>query len=132
MAFTMWLYAPFVAYVHVRLPISARHSRALLMNFANKISPNTEFDFTTIKRFGRTRVTRIPFGELWPTKARFGIQNIVRIRNGPLIRPRKWWQSQAQNLFFVGNVRKKTVETIFWEKVWDQIKDKRQSETPSS
>ena len=130
MLFVAWLYAPFVAYVHIRLPSYARRSRALLLDFVERMPPQTELDFTTIKLFGRTRVSRIPFGELWPSAARIGIQNIVRVRDASPKNGRTWWQGQEQSLFFVGDARRKSVETIIWEKVWGQIKFKGQAVKP--
>lgn len=125
MIYMMWAAAPFVAYVHIKLPLFARRSRDQLLRWAENIPPNTEVDLTTIKAYGRPRVSRMLLSDLRPVKARFGIENMVRVSKVPASRPRPWWSSKQKSLFFVGNERKRTVETVIWQKVWSQIQHSR-------
>ena len=118
--------APFVAFVHIKLPIFARRSREQLLKWAQTVPPNTEVDLTTIKSYGSLRVSRMPISELHPTKARFGIQNLVRVPHLPSTRKRPWWAPKERNLFFVGNDRRKTVETAVWQKALRQIRNPRE------
>lgn len=118
--------APFVAFVHIKLPIFARRSREQLLKWAQNIPPNTEVDMTTIKSYGSLRVSRMQISELHPTKSRFGIQNLVRVPHFPSIKKRPWWAPKERNLFFVGNDRRKTVETAVWQKAIGQIRNPRE------
>ena len=117
--------SPFVAYIHIKLPIFARRSREQLLRWAQNIPSNTEIEMTTIKSYGSLRTTRMPISELRPIKARFGIQNLARVprsmdRTG-IGSKRPWWAPKEQTLFFVGNERRKSVETAVWQKALKQI-----------
>ena len=130
-AYVMWASAPFVAFVHLRPPLAARRSKQALMKFVENMSPETEFDFTTLKAFGRARVTRVPFGELRPTKGSLGIQNIVR-RSPISPSPKKWWQVRAQSSFYVGTNRlgvnaQGINKDELWTKIFRQIRAKDDS-----
>lgn len=115
--------APFVAFVHIKLPISARRSREQLLKWAQSIPPNTEIDLTTIKSYGSLRISRMPISELHPTKAHFGIENLIRVPHFPSTKKKPWWAPKERNLFFVGNERRKTVETAVWQKAQRQIQN---------
>ena len=115
--------SPFVAYVHVKLPMFARRSREQLLKWAQSIPTNTEIEMTTMKSYGSLRSSRMQISELRPTQARFGIQNLLRVRYSSKNQRRPWWASKDPHLFFVGNERKKTVEAIVWQKISSQIKD---------
>ena len=80
---------------------------------------------TTIKSYGSVRISRMSISELHPTKANFGIENIVRVPNFPSTSKRPWWAPKERNLFFVGNERRKTVETAVWQKALEKIRDAR-------
>ena len=125
MLYVSYFAAPFVAYVHIKPPVIARRSKEQLLKWAQSISPNTEVDLTTIKTYGRLRVSRMPLSELHPTKARFGIENLVRVPHFPLVKKRPWWAPKEQKLFFVGNERRKTVETAVWQKALEKIRNVR-------
>ena len=118
--------APFVAFVHIRPPLWARRSRRDLMRFfsAGGIPPSTEVDLTTIGALGRSRVSRIPFGELWPTRSRFGIQNIVRKSDNDTTIKRPWWRGKDKNFFYVSETSKKTLDSVSWQRFYGQIQAK--------
>lgn len=61
--------------------------------------------------------------ELHPTKSLFGIENLIRVRHYPSTKKKPWWAPKEQNLFFVGNDRRKTVETAVWQKVLENIRN---------
>lgn len=128
LAYVLWASAPFVAFVHLRPPLTTRRSKQALMKFVDSIPPEAEFDFTTLKAFGRARVTRVPFGELRPTKGSLGIQNIVR-RSLVSPSPKKWWQGRIQSSFYVGTNRlginaQGINKPEIWNKVLRQIRAK--------
>lgn len=121
MLYVLTVSAPFVAYVHIKLPQFARQSREQLLRWAENIPPSTEIDLTTIKAYGRPRVSRLPLSDLKPIKARFGIQNLTRTQSRIESKPRSWWAQREQRLFSVGDERRKTFEASIWHKVWSQI-----------
>jgi len=114
---------PFVAYVHIRLPVFARRSREQLLKWSQNIAPNTEVEMTTIKSYGSLRSSRMQISELQPTKVLFGIQNLLREPRFPSSQKKPWWAPKEQRLFFVGNERRKTVETAIWQKVLSEIQN---------
>ena len=122
----MYYASPFVAYIHVKLPIFARRSREQLLKWAQSIPSNTELEMTTIKSYGSLRTTRMPISELRPIKARFGIENLARVPRFPgrtIVSPKRpWWAPKEQTRFFVGNERRKSVETAVWQKALEQIR----------
>ncbi|KAF6231623.1 hypothetical protein HO173_010155 [Letharia columbiana] len=118
--------APFVAFVHIKLPIFARRSTEHLLNWARNIPSKTEVDLTTIKSYGSLRISRMQISELRPTKARFGIENLIRVPHFSSIKKRPWWAPKERNLFFVGSERRKTVETAVWQKALGQIRNTRE------
>lgn len=113
--------APFVAYVHCKLPIFARRSREQLLKWAENIPPNTEVELTTIKSYGSLRISRMAIAELQPTKVRFGIENLIRVPKSTSTAKRPWWAPKEQRTFFVGDERRKSVETVVWQKVRSQV-----------
>lgn len=115
--------APFVAFVHIKLPVFARRSKDQLLKWAQNIPPNTELDMTTIRSYGSLRISRMPISELHPAKTRFGIENLVRVPKFPMLNKKPWWAAKERNFFFVGNARRKTVETTVWQKALEKIGD---------
>ena len=124
--YVMYYASPFVAYIHIKLPIFARRSREQLLKWAQSIPSNTELEMTTIKSYGSLRTTRMPISELRPIKARFGIENLARVARSverTSISPKRpWWATKEQTLFFVGNERRKSVETAVWQKALEHIR----------
>lgn len=123
--YVMYYASPFVAYVHLKLPIFARRSREQLLKWAQSMPSNTEVEMTTIKSYGSLRITRFPIGELQPAKAKFGIENLKRVpKPVSTSKKRPWWAPKEQSLFFVdATQRRKTVESAVWQKVLEQIKN---------
>ena len=117
----MYYSSPFVAYVHIRLPGFARRSKEQLLKWSQNIPASTEVEMTTVKSYGSLRSSRMQIAELQPTKALFGIQNLLRVPKYTTNRKRPWWMPKQQCWFYVGNERRKTVETAVWQKVWSQI-----------
>ena len=118
MAFTLYFYAPFVSYVHVRLPRFARQSRELAAKWAQNVNRDTEVDLTTIRFSGRSRVQRLPLSGLRRSTGRLGVVNL-RIVDMPTSRP--WWKSKPLTDLYVGNERTKRWESQIWRRIWDQI-----------
>lgn len=123
MVFVAYTTTPFVSYVHLRLPIFARKSREQLFRWARNIPPNTEIDLTTIRSFGRPRVSRMQISDLQATSARLGVANLARRpRISKTETPRPWWRGKPQGLFYVGNDTARSREPSLWQKVLEVVK----------
>lgn len=122
MLYVMYFTAPFVSYVHIRLPMFARRSREQLLRWAESMSPTTEIDLTTMRSYGRPRVSRILLRDLRKTKASLGIANLTRVQSSSQAgskRPR--WMSKPPTHFYVGNERGKSREASVWRKAFERI-----------
>lgn len=116
--------APFVTYIHLKIPFYARLSRDKFVKFLERIPPKTEIDLTTIKSFGLLRVQRMPVEELRKVKYTFSAANLVRIPPPSSTLPRRpWWKGSLPTKFYVGHERiKKGRGPTPWQKVWEQLK----------
>ena len=122
MVYVMYFTAPFVSYVHVRLPIYARRSREQLLRWAENMSPTTEIDMTTMRLYGRPQVSRMPLGELRTTKPSFGIANLIRAQRPSGVEVKgSWWTNKPLTKFYVGNERGKSREPSVWQKALERI-----------
>ncbi|EFX00898.1 hypothetical protein CMQ_1979 [Grosmannia clavigera kw1407] len=138
--------APFVAFVHLRLPPFARHpDRELLRRFVHKLPPATLLDFTTMNLVGRPRITTVALGDLAPAHERLGIVNVKRTVQlspgltsapGLFLRSYPWIRLPPTTRFgapSAGNSRG-TPEAWAWDAVLDTLK-RQQAEaaaTPTS
>ena len=123
MVFVAYTTAPFVSYIHLRLPVFARQSREQLWRWARKIPPSTEIDLTTIRSFGRPRVSRMLVSDLQTTSARLGVANLGRKPSRPGTEvERSWWMGKQPRLFYVGTDHGRSREPSMWQKVLDVIK----------
>ena len=122
MLYVTYFSAPFVSYVHVRLPIFARRSREQLLRWAKRVSPSTEIDLTTMRFYGRPSVSRMPLSDLRKIKTNFSVANLVRTEK-PL-QPnleRPWWMPKPRMEFYVGKERGKSREASVWRMIFDRI-----------
>lgn len=81
--FVAYTTAPFVTFVHVRLPPWARQSKEMLQRFVEGLdnptkAPSMELELTTMSFLSKPRVSRVAVSELRPASARFGIVNYTR------------------------------------------------------
>lgn len=129
MSFVAYTAAPFVTYVHIRLPNLTIRSRDQLQRWVQRIPPTTEVDLTTMGFTGLPRVSRMAFSELRHSNARFGIANLIRVPSSLPNSSRPWWRSKEPQSFFVSSERLKSRpialwQTIDWKKaMWQQILD---------
>lgn len=123
MLFVAYTTMPFVSYVHLRLPIFARKSREQLFRWARNIPPSTEIDLTTIRSFGRPRVSRMKLSDLRTTSARLGVANLARkVQNSVSETQRPWWRGKPQDLFYVGNESAGSREPSLWQRTLETVK----------
>ena len=122
MLYVMYFTAPFVSYIHVQLPIFARRSREQLLKWAESMSPTTEIDLTTMRIYGRPRVSRMPLGDLRKKKSHFGIANLVKAQKPSSAEvKRPWWMGKPLTEFYVGNERGRSREASVWQKALARI-----------
>ena len=122
MLYVMYFTAPFVSYVHIRLPLFARRSREQLLRWAESMSPTTEIDLTTMRFYGRPRVSRMPLQDLRKAKPSFGIANLIRVQKPPHAKTgRPWWMGKPLTGFYVGNERGQSREPAVWQKVLEKL-----------
>ncbi|KAL8719028.1 MAG: hypothetical protein Q9225_003909 [Loekoesia sp. 1 TL-2023] len=115
--------APFVTYVHLKVPFIARRSKEHLSKFVEKVPQNTEIDLTTIGNFGWPHVYRMPLAELRKAKYMFSAANLRRVplsSSQPARRP--WWKGSLPMKFYVDNERVRLRGSTPWQRVWEQLK----------
>ncbi|KAI0531773.1 hypothetical protein GGR58DRAFT_492524 [Xylaria digitata] len=117
MIFVGYTTSPFVAWIHLRLPPFARHSRAMLGRYMQTLSPQTEVEVTTMSFIAKPRTSRVRLSELVPVNRRFGIVNLARDTAAENT-TRKWYMFRAVGNF---NVQKRKMVNGTWN--WDFIHD---------
>ncbi|KAL8677759.1 MAG: hypothetical protein Q9186_005844 [Xanthomendoza sp. 1 TL-2023] len=115
--------APFVTYIHLRIPFYARRSKDSLMKFVNNTVPlNTEIDLTTIGHFGWPHVHRMPLAELRKAKFALSAANLKRVLPSSSSLPkRSWWKGSLPTKFYVVNEPIGRRGPTPWQKVWEQL-----------
>ncbi|KAL8859672.1 MAG: hypothetical protein Q9178_003786 [Gyalolechia marmorata] len=114
--------APFVTYIHLKLPFYARRSKEDLMKFVNKVPMSTEIDLTTIGQFGWPHVYRMPLAELKKAKYALSAANLERVLPSSALKPnRSWWKSSLPTKFYVRNEPVGRRGPSAWQKVWAQL-----------
>ncbi|MCJ1245228.1 hypothetical protein MMC30_002430 [Trapelia coarctata] len=129
--FVAYTTAPFVHYVHVRLPVFARQSQEQLIRWSKNIAPSTEIDLTTMRLYGLPRVTRVLLSNLREKdRSLLSVANLVKVPSrfsGPTKRP--WWMGRAMTRFYVSKEQPKNRDLAIWPKVLESI---RKSKTPNA
>lgn len=101
-----YITAPYVAYVHMKAPASVRGSREALVAWAKNLPGNSELDLTTIRAYGRLRVSRMTINDLRHTKSRLSIANLTRKSDSlPSATNRRWWTPRPVKDFYIGPER---------------------------
>jgi len=114
--FVSYFSAPFVNYIHLRLPAFARNSRELLMRYSKSLPKDAEVDITTMNFLGKPRLSRLKVSDLRPGKERFGLGNYAR-NTAEINTKRPWWMGKAVRLFGVYGNSENVRETDIWEHV---------------
>ena len=122
--FVAYTTAPFVNYVHIKLPVFARRSQEQLRKWSKNIAPSTEIDLTTMRLYGLARVTRVRLEDLREKdRGLFSVTNLVKVPNkfgGSAKRP--WWMGREKTGFYVSKAQPKTRDFALWPQVLDSIR----------
>jgi hypothetical protein len=116
MIFVALTTAPFVTYIHFRLPEFARQSRENLLRYSKHLSRTATIDITTLSMIGRPRVSRVSLGDLHPIKSRFSIANYARTAKDEESK-RPWWAAKPIKQFAILGGRGRLREEGVWENV---------------
>ena len=112
----MYTTAPFVTYIHLRLPEFARQSRENLLRYSKHLPRNATIDITTLNMIGRPRVSRVSVGDLHPVRSRFNITNYARgAKDEKMKRP--WWAGRPIKQFAILGGRGRPREEGVWENI---------------
>lgn len=123
MVVVLYTTAPFVAYVHLRIPPFARRSKEALLRWASRIPRDTELDLTTMRAYGKLRVSRLLIKDLRHTISWTSIANFSRVIPTSLdvSTERRWWMLKPMREFHVGSERRTVRETSVWQDVLKKI-----------
>lgn len=121
MIFVMYTTAPFVTYIHLRLPEFARQSRENLLRYSKNIPRNTTIDITTLNMIGRPRVSRISVGDIQHVASRYSITNYARSAKDEEMK-RPWWAGRPIKQFAILAEHGRSREEGVWENVARSIK----------
>lgn len=118
--FVSWTTAPFVTYVHLRLPQFARFSKEMLTRYLRTLPKSGELDITTITLIGRPRVQRLQFGDLKAVQPR--ILDVANFKTDKVDTTRPWWAGKGQKAYAVGTAKGKSREGWAWDVVAEAIR----------
>ncbi|KAI5921119.1 hypothetical protein F4810DRAFT_385809 [Camillea tinctor] len=114
LAFVAYTTAPFVTFIHLRLPPYARQSKELLARFVKHLPPDTELEITTMNFLAKPRISKVKISDLKPSKSRFGLVSLTRDTKAENAK-RKWYQPRAVGQF---SVQSNTMPRVPW--VWGE------------
>lgn len=123
MFIVMYTTAPFVAYVHLKIPRFARRSKEGLLRWASRIPGDTELDLTTMRAYGKLRVSRLLVKDLTHIRSGTSIANFSRVLPASLdVRTnRRWWMLKPMREFYVGPERRTGRDISVWQEVMKRI-----------
>ncbi|PBP27587.1 hypothetical protein BUE80_DR001493 [Diplocarpon rosae] len=111
-----YISAPFVTYIHLRLPAFARHSYEMLLRYSKSLPKNAELDITTMNFIGKPRVARVKIADIYPVKQRLGFANYARDAKA-LNTKRPWYAGKVATQFGVHNEKSGVMGGVIWENV---------------
>lgn len=113
---------PFVSFVHIKLPVSARRSKESLFKWAQHIPRATQVSMTTTRFYGGPRVSRMAVEDLHQTRAWLSVANLTRSPPPRTEAARKTWRTPKPLLkFYVGPEKKKAKGLSVWEQALKRI-----------
>ena len=122
MVFVAFTTAPFVIYVHIRVPVFARQSREQLMRWSKGIPSSTEIDITTMRFSTRPRATRMRLQDLQSKRGRLGVANLAGSAAVSFPTPKRpWYLGKIPSQFYVGRQNTKSREPSVWPHVLSSV-----------
>ncbi|KAI9371955.1 hypothetical protein BJX61DRAFT_534352 [Aspergillus egyptiacus] len=122
MLFVSYTAAPYVNFVHLALPFSARRSREKAIQYAKNLPPTATLYINTMKFSTIPRQTEVRLGDLVPDKS---LVRPVSFRNkNPA--PLPFWRIKTLQQFYTANKSNPGKESAtfypgLWEHVYEQI-----------
>jgi hypothetical protein len=95
-----YISSPFVANIHLRLPLFARYSRDLLLRYSQSLPKDAKLEITTMNFIGKPRVSLVKAADLHAVKELFGMVNYARDTK-EINSKRPWWMGGAVRQFGV-------------------------------
>lgn len=123
LAFVSFTTAPFVSYIHLRLPNYARMSKEMLTRYLRTLPKNGEMDVTTITLIGRPRVQRYELGDLKAVQPK--LLNVANFKSDKLDKTRPWWAGKGQRSYAIGEAKGKSREGWVWDVVAQAIRENK-------
>lgn len=121
MAFVAYISSPFVANVHLRLPVYARRSRDILHRYTRNLPEVAELEITSMNFIGKPRRSLVRVADLRPVRERFGMVNYSRDTK-KIDKARPWYVGKAVGQFGIhGGVQVRDMQGI-WDNVIKSIK----------
>ena len=118
MLFVAYTASPFVNYIHLAIPSSARRSREEILRYAKNLPPTATLYINTMKFTTIPRRTEVRLADLIPGKATARPVNITNIN------PQKqaWWKGSTISNFYASEKSKFTKTTsTFYPEVWRHV-----------
>ena len=115
--------APYVAYVHLKIPHFARRSKSALLRWASNIPKDTELDMTTMRAYGKLQVSRLQVKDLRQTRSWVSVANLVRPSpdTPEMAARRRWWMLKPVRSFYVGFDRPEGRNISIWQEVLKRV-----------
>lgn len=121
--------SPFVANIHLRLPVFARHSRELLVRYSKNLPKDAKLEITTMTFIGRPRINLVRATDLRPMRERFGMVNYVRDTTEANSK-RPWWMGRAVGKFGMHGSTTLRPGSEVWDNITKGLAKKAKSEKP--
>jgi hypothetical protein len=124
LAFVAFTTGPFVTFIHMRVPTTARQSREAFQRFVRTIPPQTPLEITTLSVIAKPRVSYFTAGDLRPAIRRMGLVNYTRdtsVENA--MRP--WYRFRAVGEFGVHGTNRGVKEGWVWTELIKRLEKRR-------
>ncbi|KAI1187659.1 hypothetical protein F5B17DRAFT_398748 [Nemania serpens] len=123
LVFVAYITAPFVTFIHMRLPPFARQSEGMLRRYVRTPPPQMELVITTMSLIAKPRSSTVKLRDLRPASKRFGIVNMTRDTTAENA-ARKWYMYRAVGNFNVQRASGTSRAPWVWDEIWNHVNAK--------
>ncbi|KAI1167044.1 hypothetical protein F5B18DRAFT_603519 [Nemania serpens] len=123
LVFVAYTTAPFVTFIHMRLPPFARQSEGMLRRYVRTPPPQTELEITTMSFIAKPRSSTVKLRDLRPANRRFGIVNMTRDTAAENA-ARKWFMYRAVGNFNAQRASGTSRAPWVWDAIWNHVNAK--------